>query len=246
MGSMTALPARSGSTSATDLAFDTLLKAIVSLKLPPGSKVSELEIATQLEMSRQPVRDAFFRLSKLGLILIRPQRATLIAKISQRAVADAVFIRTAVEVECLRALGAGLAPSDVSQLRGIIHDQREVKDLDDREPFHRHDDRFHAALCLLAGQARAWDLIQEQKAHMDRVRFLTLVTDRRLGVLTEHDAILDSLASGDLVAAEANLRRHLGDILSVLPKLRRTHSEFFDADLDAGSASSTDEVRQGQ
>ena len=221
---------RPSSPSATEQAFSTLFDAIVSLRLPPGAKVSESDIAKQLDMSRQPVRDAFFRLSRLGFLSIRPQRATLITKISQRAVLDAVFIRTAVEVECLRTTGATITPDGIAELRSIIEDQRAVAESQDPAPFHAEDDRFHAALCEMAGQAGAWNLIQEQKAHMDRVRFLTLSTERRRLVLSEHEAVVDALEARDLVRAEANMRAHLGDIHNVLPRLRAAHAAYFEAD----------------
>ncbi|CAN0581890.1 unnamed protein product, partial [Ectocarpus sp. 12 AP-2014] len=54
--------------SATDQVFDTIYRAIVSLDLPPGAKISEVDIAGRFAVSRQPVRDAFFRLSKLGFL----------------------------------------------------------------------------------------------------------------------------------------------------------------------------------
>ncbi|MCJ7874442.1 GntR family transcriptional regulator, partial [Phaeobacter sp. J2-8] len=63
--------------SATEQVFDALYEAVISLQLTPGTKVSEIEVAKQLGVSRQPVRDAFFRLSNLGFLAIRPQRATL-------------------------------------------------------------------------------------------------------------------------------------------------------------------------
>ena len=88
--------------TATDQIFDVLYSAVISLQLPPGTKVSEAELAKQLDVSRQPVRDAFFRLSKLGFLSIRPQRATQVTRISEKAVLDAAFVRTAIEAECLR------------------------------------------------------------------------------------------------------------------------------------------------
>ena len=46
--------------STTDMVFDALYKAVVQLDLPPGSRLSEAEVAERLQVSRQPVRDAFF------------------------------------------------------------------------------------------------------------------------------------------------------------------------------------------
>ena len=60
----------------TDQIFELLYERVVNLSLPPGAKLSEAEVAAQMGVSRQPVRDAFYRLSQLGFIQIRPQRAT--------------------------------------------------------------------------------------------------------------------------------------------------------------------------
>lgn len=69
--------------SVADQVFEGLYDRIVSLALAPGTRLSESEVAKVFDVSRQPVRDAFWRLSKLGFLTIRPQRATLVAGISK-------------------------------------------------------------------------------------------------------------------------------------------------------------------
>ena len=88
--------------SVADMVFDELHRQILSLDLLPGTKISEVEIAKAMGISRQPVRDAFYRLSKIGFLIIRPQRATTVSKISLHAVLQARFIRTAIELETAR------------------------------------------------------------------------------------------------------------------------------------------------
>jgi DNA-binding GntR family transcriptional regulator len=80
---------------------------ILLLELPPGTKMSEVEVAKALGVSRQPVRDAFYRLSKLGFLSIRPQRATLVSQISSTAVLQARFVRNALEAETVRTACQG-------------------------------------------------------------------------------------------------------------------------------------------
>lgn len=214
--------------TATHQIFRALYDAVVSLELPPGTKVSEAEIAKQFDVSRQPVRDAFFQLSRLGFIAIRPQRATLVTKISERAVLDAAFIRTAIEVECLRMAMQTPGAHDIRRLRETLAQQRDTIDDADPAAFHACDEDFHALLCEMAGQGHAWELIQEKKAHMDRVRWLTLSVDRRHAVLAEHTAIVDALEAGDTVEAERRLRAHLGDIRKTLPLIRQAHGAYFE------------------
>lgn len=214
--------------TATQQVFQTLYDAIVSLALPPGAKISEADIAKQLEVSRQPVRDAFFQLFKIGLIVIRPQRATLVTKISERAVLDAAYIRTAIEVECLRTAMQLLHRPDIERLRRNLARQRATIDAGDLAAFHACDEAFHALLCEMSGHPHAWDLIHEKKAHMDRVRWLTLSADRRETVLVEHSAIVEAMSAGSHAEAECRLRAHLGDISRALGPIRAAHPTYFE------------------
>ena len=220
---LTAKPAQ----SATDLVFDTLYNAVVQLELPPGSRVSEADIAERLQVSRQPVRDAFFRLSNRGFVLIRPQRATLITKISEAEVLRTAFIRIALETACIKEAINKVSDSDISQMRSIIEAQRRAVNKQDRAAFHELDETFHAAICEIGEQPRVWNLIQEQKGHMDRARFLSLSFNQE-AALAEHEQILDALVSGDEEAAVARLEAHLSKIRGYLHQIRLAHSHYFE------------------
>ena len=214
--------------TATQQVFDALYAAIVTLRLRPGTKLSEAEIARQMNVSRQPVRDAFFRLSKLGFLDIRPQRGTLVTKIEARAVLDAAFVRTALEVECCKLVARRATPADIRALRDCLTAQQEAAGGADPHRFHALDEDFHRLLCQISGQAHVWDLILEQKAHMDRVRFLTLSGNRPRDVIAEHAALVEAIASGDPAGAEDRIRSHLGTIRTDLPRVRSSHPECFD------------------
>lgn len=214
--------------STTDQVFDALYKAVISLQLPPGTKVSEADIAQQLRTSRQPVRDAFFRLSKLGFLAIRPQRATLITKISERAVLNAVFIRTAIEIECLRTIQQRGSDDLIALLSKNVEDQEAALADPDREHFHALDESFHRMICEGAGQPHAWELIREQKAHMDRIRFLTLDATRQQLVVCEHRGIIDAIASGDFAKIEEHMRSHINAVHQSLADVRARHADLFE------------------
>ena len=183
--------------SATDQVFKTLSDAIITLKLPPGTKVSEADVSKQLDVSRQPVRDAFFRLSNLGFLAIRPQRATLITQIAETAVVDAVFTRTALEAECLKTVIESGNDAVLPTLKGCLAQQKAALDTADLEDFHALDEDFHAQICRLSGHSHVWLLIREQKAHMDRVRYLSLSSERRHFVFQQHTEIVDHVAAGE-------------------------------------------------
>ncbi len=211
----------------TDEVFNRLYQAVISLELPPGTKMSEAEIASTLNVSRQPVRDAFYRLSKIGLLLVRPQRATRVTKISEKAVFNAVFVRTALEVECLRT-AFKLAPKKLtSLLKENLAAQEIAYKQEAPARFHQLDESFHLTICECAEQAHVWALIQEQKAHLDRVRYLTLSQEHRRNVADEHLCIVGALEGNDIERAERKLRAHLGGIGEHLEKIRSDNEECF-------------------
>lgn len=68
-------------TRLTDLAYEKLEDAIVTLRLPPGTAVSEQTLADMTGIGRTPVREAVQRLAREHLIVVLPQRGLLIAEV---------------------------------------------------------------------------------------------------------------------------------------------------------------------
>ena len=214
--------------SATDQVFEALYSAILSMELAPGAKVSEVEIAKSLGVSRQPVRDAFYRLSELGLLNICPQRATTICHISPQAVRSAQFIRSALEIECLRVAMEQIKPGELAELEDNLVKQAEAIAAQDRMGFHNLDESFHQTICDIAGHGKVWDLIRDQKVHMDRVRVLALSTDAQKKALKEHKDILRSVRDRHLQTAQAHLKRHLARVLRTLAQVQELHPAHFE------------------
>lgn len=214
--------------SATDQVFEALYSAILSMDLAPGAKVSEVEIAKTLGVSRQPVRDAFYRLSELGLLNIRPQRATTICHISPQAVRSAQFIRSALEIECLRAAMERIETDELAELEGNLTLQAQAIAAQDRMGFHNLDESFHLRICEIAGHGTVWDLIRDQKVHMDRVRVLALSTEAQKKALKEHKDILRGVRERKLQIAQAHLKRHLARVLRTLVQVQEMHPDHFE------------------
>lgn len=212
--------------SVADHVFDELQRQVLSLELAPGTKISEVEVAKTMGVSRQPVRDAFYRLSKLGFLLIRPQRATTISLISPDAVMQARFIRTALEAETVAAAATRLENADIDALAEILDRQREAVEAEDRAAFHQLDDLFHYEICTRAGLGFAWELIAENKGHMDRVRMLSL-TFASEAAYDDHLRIFEALKSRDPERSVQTMREHLGRILQQIERIRDEHRDLF-------------------
>ena len=65
--------------------FEQIRSDIDKMRLVPGTKLTEAEVAKRYDVSRQPVREAFIRLDNLSLLKIQPQKATIVRRISKSA-----------------------------------------------------------------------------------------------------------------------------------------------------------------
>lgn len=211
----------------TPQVYSHLRDAIIRNQFAPGDRISESEIARAYAVSRQPVREAFIKLSSEGLLAILPQRGTIISKISYAAVLDARFLREAIEADIVQILAAAPDPALVRELRSQIKAQRKVARTV-LEDFIVLDERFHRTLADAAGKRGAWKLIEGLKSQMDRVRFLSLGRFPVEKLITQHASIVDSMEKGDRVNANAAIRGHLREVLVDLPQILAARPDFFE------------------
>lgn len=210
--------------------YQVLRQSIIQMVLPPGKALSEKEVADAFSVSRQPVREAFIRLSEAGLVEVRPQRGTYVVKISQGAVLEARFVREAVEVAVVRqATAKGLAPDVLTELHDLLERQRRCIEPHDTIRFYRLDERFHKTLSLAVGQQAAWKVIEEVRAQMDRVRYLSVPDTTPIArLIDQHAHIVSAIEDRDIAMAEQAMRRHLREIFVSLPDLVKRFPGMFD------------------
>jgi len=136
-------------------------------------------------------------------------------------------------VEAAIAREAAEAGSSVllARLRGLVAEQEAAAAVEDSVAFLRLDEAFHRSIAEDIGRGFAWTVLEEIKAQMDRVRYLSFEGATPLPeIIRQHRAILDGIAAGDPDIAEAAMRRHLREILASLPKIAAAHPDFFAAD----------------
>lgn len=209
-------------------AFEVLRRAIIQLRLRPGNPLSEAEVARQLGISRQPVREAFIKLAEVGLVEVRPQRGTFVMMISIREVQNARFIREAIEVAVARKAALEATPDAIAGLEEIIERQWSASRAGDHVRFLRLDEAFHQAIAHSVDCDYAWRVLENLKAQMDRVRYLSMPDATPVGTLIgQHAAIVEAVARRAPDEAEQAMRTHLSEILMALPRLAKAYPELF-------------------
>lgn len=217
------IPIRAATTA--QQVHDWLYRCVLRGDLLPGTRLSETEIAAQVNLSRQPVREAFIRLAADGLAEVLPQRGTYIGRISMRAVLSARFIREAVESDLARHVAA--TRPDLTAMAAELTVQERCDVEGDVPGFIESDDRFHRAMALAADQGAVWRDLERLKAQMNRLRHLSMRVFDRSQTIAQHRAVLTALQAGDADGAEDAIRTHLRQMLTELPQMAAAHPDYF-------------------
>lgn len=204
-----------------------LRQRIIRGELAPGTLLSEAEMARSFGSSRQPVREAFIKLAEEGLVEVRPQRGTLVRKISIKRVMDIRFVREAIEANVVHLLASQPEPAFIADLRAQIARQREVAP-DAQDVFMALDETFHHTMARAIGKTYAWDVVESVKAQMDRVRYLSFADFPISRLIAQHEAIVDAIETRNPKGAEEAMRAHLREILKDLPNIAAARPELFD------------------
>lgn len=209
------------------MVYSQLFDAIRDLRLPPGTKLSEPDLAEQLEVSRTPIREAVARLVNNGLVSVKPKVGTVVDPIPMWAVTEAQFVRELLEVGAFK-VAAERDDRDVSEMRRLIDEQREYQHDRNVPGFFRTDELMHEQLFVLSGNTSVWGSLRAMKVQLDRVRRLSLPeADRIAELITEHEHIVDALEAGDVARGEYWLKLHIGRVRRDGPLLREAHPQLF-------------------
>lgn len=215
-----------------DKVYRRVREQIIGLDFSPGFAISENEIATALGVSRTPVREAVLLLTEEGLVEVFPKIGTFVSRVDPEEVAEAQFLREAVELASLRSLTTPIDEEQVTRLRENLQLQKNAGD--DIRSFFELDEEFHKGLMALAGHESSWSTVSAAKSHLDRARMLGIRKIPELGRLTEeHHAVFEAAISGDVATAEKHLRAHLRLVFADVKAVEEDAPELFVRDRDA-------------
>lgn len=215
--------------TSVDDVFDYLHDRIVTLALKPGDRLSEAEVAAEFGISRQPVRDAFSRLANMDLLLIRPQRATEVRRFSIQQIERARFVRACVEKEVVRRAARRCDEMGGAALDAALLVQQAAVKQGDVAAFGQLDFEFHKTICAIAGTEFAFEVIQQEKAKIDRLCILGRDKEQRLpNLLDDHRAIADAIKSHDEETAIKMCEIHLARLDQTIERILASNADYFE------------------
>lgn len=182
---------------------------ILSGRFKPGDRLVEHELATELNVSRAPVRDALRFLAKEGLVTLIPHRGAIVTAISVDVVVDAFSVRAVLEGMAARLAMSRLTAADVARLDAVVHEMEVTGRSGDAVRLVEQDIEFHR---LLTAGCRRPVLLEALGAISNKTYLLITATRYAypLDRLAElHAWIVQEARSGDPDRLEAAVRDHI-------------------------------------
>lgn len=187
--------------SQTELVYEKVRQAILSLEILPGATLSERGLETETGASRTPVRAALMRLQSEGLV-VHEARAWQVTPIDLDEVTSLAEYREVVEVAaarlaCERASDAELAALTVDEVPEGEHAGMQS------------GSDFHESLAALGGNRFLAQAVSDAVTRMARARWLELRTeDGRKSAWNEHAEIVRAVQARDADAAASAIAHH--------------------------------------
>ncbi len=197
----------------TDIAYEQIEEAIITLRIPPGSVISELTLSEMLNIGRTPIREAIQRLAREHLLLVLPQRGLLVPEIDLRKQLKLLETRREVERLICKSAARRALPEERERFARLHDEFMHASATDDDVSFMRSDREFNelslvaarnefaeGAMRLMHGLSRRfWYFHYKQAADLPEMARL-------------HATVAGAIAKGDVNAAGESLDQLLDNI----------------------------------
>ncbi|MET9212011.1 MULTISPECIES: GntR family transcriptional regulator [unclassified Nocardia] len=191
---------------------------VLSGELAPGRSLSVPALATQLGVSRSPVREAVQQLIYEGLAVSAPHAGAKVAAVDAAQIRDVLAVRAALDGLAAAAAATRLTEADLDKLASIIAAQEaNLDDATDAARDAQLDLEFHTFIREASGNSCVVDELArlEAKAHLYRGDLWCSARNRRVA-LREHRRIVEALESGHPESARAAAEAHVHGLLTRL------------------------------
>ena len=206
-------------------AYATIKRNILENRYPPGHQALEQELATELEMSRTPVREALIRLEREGLVELIPRRGMRVVPLSPADMKEIYEVLNGLETTALRLMdGINPASIDLGPLENALQAMENALARNDLDSWAEADARYHQALLALCGNRRLMDMAATLSNQAHRARKITLrLRPPPHRSNTEHRQVLNAIKRGQWRTASRLHLEHRARTSETLLQLLEYH-----------------------
>ena len=196
-----------------------LLKATYEGRLSPGDRLNESGIASQLGVSRTPVREALTYLESTGLVVRHPRRGFFLASLSAHDAEHCYAVRQLLEGHAARQVAGRLTGEQIETLQTIIDAMGEAVEAGNWPQAAGHNIAFHETIIGISGNPvllRMWRSVGPALWYFDSLTRRIVDSRAKDGFVKRHRVLLTALRRGDPAGADAAFVSHIADVRRIV------------------------------
>jgi DNA-binding GntR family transcriptional regulator len=201
-----------GMTAVDQRIYRAVVNAVMSHRLPPGTRLGEADFCELYQVSRTTVRKALQRLAHDRIIELRPNRGAVIASPTPAEARDIFAARRALEREIVPLVVRNATPASLQAIRTALEAEDEARRSGDRAAWIRLGGEFHLLLAELAGNAVLQRFMGELVSRCSLIIALYESPGAPMCGNAEHGDLLALIENGQAAEAVALIEHHLLEI----------------------------------
>jgi DNA-binding GntR family transcriptional regulator len=219
-------PVEKEESSLTEQVYRNLRHGIITGAIRSGTRLVETTLASEMKVSRTPVREALQKLALEGFLYSIPRAGYIVEDTSESDIKDLFTTRTAVEKIAVKWAIEKITPEELQRLEMNLQKTDEALNSGATESMMDLDAEFHQIIYRAARSKTLYKISQTLSDHTLRFRLACIhVPELAQRARQGHMKIFQAIQARDTAAAEEMVEDHLDtvteDILNHLEKIRQ-------------------------
>ena len=196
-------------TRLADDVYEQILSAILSGEIVPGERLIQETIASQIDVSRTPVREAILRLEREGVLEATGRSGFQIREISEKEIQDLYLAREAVEGFAAKLLAGALSQEQAQNIETAVRSEMGLKSIHKEEHFHANR-TIHRTIVAQTGNGILLDMFDSIWNRGISIRsFAAYPIPDSQDNREQHLLLLDQIKTGNPDEAETAMVAHI-------------------------------------
>lgn len=190
--------------------YSLLRQSIVTGRLKPGQRITEIDLVNYLGVSRTPIREALMHLEKEGLVTMDPGRGAVVSDISKFDLDEIYPIVAVLEGLVARLAVPNLSDQDIQRLKELNVQLKKAAKSEEVSAYMKINAEFHQVYLDKCSNQRLCNLLSTYKEQIYRFRLFSLSMPNRMKLsVKEHADFIDAFRRRDANLAERLMRQHV-------------------------------------
>ena len=190
--------------------YDELKMRILTGQIAAGERMMEEETSRDLGVSRTPVREAFKRLEKEGLVIIKPRRGAFATQMAKKDLMEILDVRESLESMAAGQACERMTKAQKEKLRSVCEKHKKAVANNTYKQMVKYDTEFHQLLVEGSRNKTLINFVEQLQELVLRFRYIYYdKTESAANVAAEHGNILDAILEGDVGKTIAETKKHI-------------------------------------